>query len=105
MKASASTLAIGLLLTAALPAGVALAADPAEQMLIERANYWRAQQRLDVVGDILNKLLAANPDQPDALYQQGMLALERGDRGDAQQYFDRLRQLAPGNARAEELVG
>ena len=104
MRRSAGTLAVGLLLSVALPTGVAMASDPGEQLMLERANYWRAQHRLDVVGDILNKLLAANPDQPDALYQQGMLAMDRGDPGGARQYFDRLRQLAPGDARAAELV-
>lgn len=104
MRRSAGTLAVGLLLSVALPAGAALASDPSEQLMLEQANYWRAQHRLDVVGDILTKLLTANPDQPDALYQQGVLATEKGDRGGAQQYFDRLRQLAPGDARAAELV-
>lgn len=100
----ASSLAVGLLLSVALPTGAALASDPGEQLMLERANYWRAQHRPDVVSDILNKVLAANPNQPDALYQQGLLAQERGDRGGAQQYFDRLRQLAPGDSRAAELV-
>ena len=105
MRRSAGTLAVGLLLSVALPAGAAMALDSSEQLMLERANYWRSQHRLDVVSDILNKLLAANPDQPDALYQQGVLAMARGDRGGARQYFDRLRQLAPGDARAAELVG
>jgi len=104
MKTSASTLAVGLLLSVALPSGVAMALDPGEQLMLERANYWRAQQRLDLAGDILNKVLAVNPSQPDALYQQGMLAVQQGDRADAQHYFDRLRQLAPADKRAAELV-
>lgn len=104
MKKSAGTLAVGLLLSIAAPAGTAMASDPSEQLMLERANYWRTQHRLDVVGDILNKLLATNPDQPDALYQQGTLAMERGDRVTARQYFDRLKRLAPGDARAAELI-
>lgn len=104
MKATASTLAVGLLLSVALPPGIAMATDPGDQLLLERANYWRAQHRPDLAGQILGKLLATNPSQPDALYQQGLLAREQGDRGGAQQYFDRLRQLAPGSQRAAELV-
>ena len=104
MKASASTLVIGLLLSVTLPTGVAMASDPGEQLLLERANYWRAQHRLDLAGQILNKLLAVNPSQPDALYQQGLLAMEQGDRGGAREYLDRLRQLAPADKRAAELV-
>jgi tetratricopeptide (TPR) repeat protein len=104
MKSSPGTLAFGLLLSVAIPSSVALAADAGEQLMLEKANYWRSQQRLDLAGDVLNKLLALNPSQPDALYQQGMLALARGNRGDADQYFDRLRTLAAANSRAAELV-
>jgi hypothetical protein len=105
MKASASSFAVGLLLSVAVPAGTALASsDPGEQILIERANYWRAQHRPDLAGAILSKILAVNPSQPDALYQHGMLALEQGNRGEAQQDFDRLRQLAAGDKRAAELL-
>jgi hypothetical protein len=105
MRRSPGKFAFGLLLSVVLPAGAAMASDPAEQLMLERANYWRAQQRLDVVSDILNKILAANPRQPDALYQQTMLAMQRGDRGGAQQYLDRLQQLAPVDSRAAELIG
>jgi hypothetical protein len=104
MKSSPGTLAFGLLLSVAIPSSVVLATDPSEQLMLERANYWRSQQRLDLAGDVLNKLLALNPSQPDALYQQGMLALARGNRGDADQYFDRLRTLAATNSHAAELV-
>jgi hypothetical protein len=105
MRRSSGKFAFGLLLSVALPAGAAMASDPAEQLMLERADYWRMQHRLDVVSDILNKILAANPRQPDALYQQTLLAMERGDRGGAQQYLDRLQQLAPADPRAAELIG
>jgi cellulose synthase operon protein C len=104
MRRSAGTLAMGLLLSVALPTGAALASNPTEQAMLAQANYWRAQDRLDVVTQILNKVLALNPDQPDALYQQGTLAAQRGDRVGAQQFFSRLRQLAPGDARAAQLA-
>ena len=104
MRRSAGSLAMGLLLSVALPAGVALATDPSEQAMLAQANYWREQHRPDVVGEILDKVLALNPDQPDALYQRGMLALQRGDRIGAEQFFGRLRQLAPGDTRAAELA-
>src|SRR5258707_4718385 len=105
MKALAGTFAFGLMLSVALPAGSALASDPGEQTSLERANYWRLQHRFDLAGNILSKVLALNPSQPDALYQRGVLALEQGDRGSAQQYFDRLRLLAPADSRAAELAG
>jgi hypothetical protein len=104
MKTSTSTVALGLLLSLAVPAGAALAADPGEQILLQRAAFWRTQQRLDMVTETLNKILALNPSQPDALYQLGMLAMQRGDTGGAQPYFDRLRQMAATDTRAAELV-
>lgn len=104
MKARAGKLAAGLLYSvAAFPAAGAAATDPGEQLMLERASYWRGQHRLDLAGEILQKILAANPVQPDALYQQGVLSLEQGDHGSAQQYFDRLRLLAPADERAAQL--
>ena len=105
MRISVGTFAVGLLLSAALPAAVARAADPGEQLLLERASYWLAQHRPDLAGEILRKILASNPGQPDALYQQGMLAAGQGDRGGAGQYFDRLKLLAASDKRAAELTG
>jgi hypothetical protein len=104
MNASANSLAVGLLLSVAVPSGIASAADPGEQLMLERAAYWRTQHRADLAGQILGKLLSTNPSQPDALYQKGLLAREQGDNGGAQQYFDRLRQLAAADKRATELV-
>lgn len=101
----ARTAAVGLLFSVGMPAGAALAADPAELLLLQRASFWRAQQRADLAADILAKILATNPGQPDALYQRGQLALEQGDRGSAEQYFDRLRTLAAADGRAAELLG
>jgi hypothetical protein len=105
MKAWGSALAFGLLVSVAVPSGVAVAADPTEQLLLEQANYWRARHRPDLAAETLGKLLSINPSQPDALYQQGRLLLEQGNRGEAERYFDRLRQLASGDARAAALVG
>ena len=85
MRTAASTLAVGLLLSVALPSGIALASDPGEQLMLERVNFWLAQHRPDLAGEILGKILAANPSQPDALYRRVTLATEQGDRGGAQQ--------------------
>ena len=104
MRASAGTLAFGLLISVAIPLSAAIAADPAEFLMLERANYWRQQHRPDIAGQILTKLLVANPGQPDALYQRGLLSLDGGSRGEAQQYFDRLRHLANFNPRAAALI-
>jgi hypothetical protein len=104
MMRSTSTLALGLLLTFSAPCALAVAADPGEQILLDRAAYWRAQQRLDMATEMLNKLLRLNPNQPDALYQLGSIAAQRGDLSRAGNYFDRLRQMASSDRRAAELV-
>lgn len=104
MKPSPGTLAFGLLLSVAVPASAAFAADAGEQLMLERANYWRSQQRLDIAENILRKLLAFNPSQPDALYQRGMLARAQGNRVEAEQYFNRLRLLAATDRHAAELA-
>src|SRR5258707_13712502 len=99
MKALAGTFAFGLMLSVALPAGSALASDPGEQILLERANYWRLQHLFDLAGNILSKVLALNPSHPDALYQRGVISLKQGDLGSAQQYFNPLRLLALSDSR------
>ena len=104
MKPSPGSLAFGLLLSVAIPSGVVLAVDTGERLMLERADYWRSQQRPDIAENILSKLLTLNPSQPDALYQQGMMARGHGNRGDAEQYFNRLRLLAAANSRAAALI-
>jgi hypothetical protein len=105
MKPSTSTIALGLLLSLTAPCGVALAGTaPGEQILLDRAAFWRSQQRLDLATETLGKVLALNPSQPDALYQLGALATECGDLNAAGVYFDRLRQMAPSDPRAAELL-
>jgi len=103
-RVAARTAAVGLLFSLGAPTGAALAADPAELLLLQRASFWRAQQRPDLAADILAKILTTNPSQPDALYQRGRLALEQGDRGSAAEYFDRLRTLAAADQHAAELL-
>lgn len=105
MKPSTSTLAFGLLLSVAAPCGAAFAVDPGAQILLERANFWRVQQRYDLAAQMINKVLALDPGQPDALYQAGVLARQRGDDGAAQAYFDRLRQVAPADTRVAADAG
>ena len=105
MKPSTSTVAFGLLLSVAAPCGVALAMPSGIQILLEQANFWRTQQRYDLAAKSIDKLLALDPAQPDALYQAGLLARQRGDGEAAQVYFDRLRRAAPSDPRAGELTG
>jgi tetratricopeptide (TPR) repeat protein len=104
MKLWARHLALGLLLTAAMPP-VVHAADSAEQILLAKANYWRLKERLDLARDALGKLLSVNPIQPDALYAYGVLELQLGNVAEARGYLARLRQAAPADPRVASLDG
>lgn len=105
MKVWARQLALGLLLTAAIPPAAVHAADSAEQILLDKANYWRLKARPDLARDALQKLLSVNPIQPDALYAYGVLELQQGNAAEARGYLTRLRQAAPRDPRVASLDG
>ena len=76
MKSWARTLALALSLSAAVPATAVMAAENVEQVLLDKANYWRLKDRPDLAIEALDKLLAMNPNQPEALFQYGMIQLQ-----------------------------
>lgn len=103
MKSSARHLLLGLLLAAALPSAQPLAAQSAEQILLDKANYWRLKDRPDLATEALQKLLSINPNQPEALYQYGIIAVQQGKIDDARGYLARLQKAAPGSSRVADL--
>ena len=103
MKSWARELALGLLLATAIPPAAVLAAQGAEQVLLDKANYWRLKDRPDLAVEALQKLLSINPNQPDALYQFGIIEVQRGRLDDARNYLARLRQAAPSSSRVGDL--
>ncbi|HEX3881726.1 MAG TPA: cellulose synthase subunit BcsC-related outer membrane protein [Stellaceae bacterium] len=103
MKLWARQLALGLLLTAAIPPAAVRAADSAEQILLDKANYWRLKDRPDLARDSLDKLLQLSPGQPDALYAYTVLELQQGNVADARNYLSRLQQSAPKDGRVATL--
>lgn len=94
---------LGLLLAAAIPATGALAAADAEQILLDKANYWRLKDRPDLAIEALTKLLFLNPNQAEALYQLGMLDVQQGKTPDAKDALGRLQKAAPGSPHISEL--
>ncbi len=104
MKPSTRALTLGLLLTAVVPSGVVFAADPSAQILLERAKFWQLHERFDLAAQMIDKVLALDPAQPDALYQAVLLARQRGDDRSAQAYVDRLRRAAPADRRLAALA-
>jgi predicted Zn-dependent protease len=103
MKATVWRLALGLLLAAAIMAPAVRAADTAEQILLDKANYWRLKDRPDLAMEALTKLLFLNPNQPEALYQFGMIEVQQGKLPEARTYLSRLQKAAPGSPRITDL--
>ncbi len=103
MRGWGRSLALALLLSAALPAAAVIAAESAEEVLLDKANYWRLKDRPDLATEALNKLLEINPNNPDALFQSGLLAVQQNKPADAQRYLAKLQQVAPDNAHIAEL--
>ncbi len=99
---------------AAIPAGApaatpvsATAAVPspgdAVAVLLERANFWRNQQKYDQALESLNRALELDPRNADALALVGQIQAERGNTQAAQTALNRLRQTAPGDERVAKL--
>jgi cellulose synthase operon protein C len=103
MRSWAREVALGLALTAAVPPAAVFAAPSAEQILLDKASYWRLKDRPDLALAALKQLLSINPNQPDALYQIGLIEVQQGKLDDARGYLARLRSAAPGNAHIADL--
>jgi tetratricopeptide (TPR) repeat protein len=99
--------ALALLLCAALPAefgaGAAQAQANAEQVLLDKANYWRLKDRPDLAAEALKQLLEINPNNTDALFQYGELSVQLGKTADAQRYLAKLQEVAPNDPHIAEL--
>ena len=76
MNACGCSPALTLLLAGESTVGAVLAAESAEEVLLDKANYWRLKDRPDLAAESLNKLLEINPNNPEALYQYGMLSVQ-----------------------------
>ena len=94
---------LALLLATGIPSAPILAAQGVEQILLDKANYWRLKDRPDLAIEALRLLLEINPNQPDALYQYGAIEVQRGRIDESRAYLARLRQAAPSNPRVGDL--
>ena len=75
----------------------------AEQVLLEKANYWRLKDRPDLAADALNELLKINPNNTDALFQFGMLSVQENKPAEAQRYLAKLQQISPNDPHIADL--
>ncbi|WP_322041512.1 cellulose synthase subunit BcsC-related outer membrane protein [Burkholderia diffusa] len=91
-----------LLFALVLPHAVAASNDPLK-VLVDQGRYWRVHGRGDLAALAWKKVLGVDPDQPDALFGMGMVLADRHDVDGARGYLERLRRVAPGFARTDEL--
>ena len=67
----------------------------AAKVLMDQANYWFAQNKPEEAEGALDRLLRAEPDNPDALALLAQLQAQQGDRAKAQATLARLHTLRP----------
>lgn len=72
------------------------------QALLDQANYWRLQNRPELVVRTLERVLAVDPRNADALAGAALAQAQSGNRAAAESYLARLRQVAPNDPRVAE---
>jgi predicted Zn-dependent protease len=87
---------------ACLAAGPALA-QGSVGVLVEQAGFWRAQGQPARAAAALERALASQPSNPDALTAAALTQIELGQPAAAAALLDRLRGAAPGDARVERV--
>jgi tetratricopeptide (TPR) repeat protein len=102
-RAFALALLASVALPVGLPIGTGLAQENVEQVLLDKANYWRLKDRPDLAAEALNKLLEINPNNPDALFQFGEISVQLNKSADAQRYLAKLQQVAPNDPHIADL--
>jgi thioredoxin-like negative regulator of GroEL len=98
--AIATSLLIGAAMVAAADSPTA---DTAVSQLVQQADFWHAKGRGDLAQQALNRVLAADPAQADALYRHALFAAQEGRNGVAREWLDKLRAAAPDDARVATL--
>ncbi|WBV42583.1 cellulose biosynthesis protein BcsC [Pseudoroseomonas cervicalis] len=101
LRAALLATACSLALLPALGAAPARAQDAAYAVLLEQAEYWRAQGRPDRAALTLDRLLAAEPDHLGALAAAIAARAELGEVAAATRHLERLRLLAPADPRLQ----
>ncbi|WP_144111270.1 cellulose biosynthesis protein BcsC [Paraburkholderia sp. BCC1886] len=86
---------LGLLLASASHPG--WAQDATSNMLLEQGRYWQAHDKPDLAAQSWAKLLLTDPNQPEALYGMGTIAVGKQQFGEANRYLTKLRAVAPGS--------
>lgn len=96
----------GILLLGMLGGSAPLLAQPVDeslQPLFDQAVFWQSRQRVDLAEESLKRILAVDPQNHEALYRLGLLALDSNETQAADDWLTRLQQVAPDDARVERL--
>lgn len=76
--------------------------DPGTELL-RGATMWNAKNRSDIARQLVEKLLAINPDSPDGLVFLADLALRENKPAEARKILDNLRTRHPGHRATRDL--
>jgi cellulose synthase operon protein C len=71
-------------------------------VLLDQANYWRLQNRPELVVRTLDRILASEPRNVDTLAGGAQAQAQLGNRSAAESYLTRLRQVAPNDPRLSD---
>ncbi|WP_198651195.1 cellulose biosynthesis protein BcsC [Salinicola sp. CPA57] len=96
----------GLLLLGMLGGSTPLLAQPVGdslQPLFDQAAFWQSRQRVDLAEESLERILSVDPQNREALFRLGLLAIDNDDTTAADEWLSRLQQVAPDDSRVERL--
>lgn len=87
------------LLIGGMPLAPAHAQESAAvSQLVQQAQFWDAKQRPDLAQESWKRVLQVDPKNAKALARLAEIADQNGQHGDAQNYLNQLKQVAPGSA-------
>ncbi len=84
-------------------ASTAGSTNPAVAVLLEKANFWRNQTQYDQAMESLNRALALDPNNRDALALIGQIQADRGNRPAAEAALAQLRKASPNDPRIDQI--
>jgi len=88
----------------AMPAFAQTSLQAAQADLLRNAEMWAARQRFDLARQSIDKLLALQPDSPQALAVLGDIALRENQPAEAQRILRQLRERHPRDAATADLA-
>ncbi|WP_413742079.1 cellulose synthase subunit BcsC-related outer membrane protein [Sodalis sp. RH15] len=77
--------------------------SPAINALLQQAAYWHDKAHNELAEESLQKILAVDSNNADALYLLALYALSSGQRAQAQQWRQRLEAVSPNDPRLQNL--